>query len=578
MTFSRNSKRILSLLLALALLCALLGGCDIPQSETIIYSMDCENALVNGAKKQADCAPFVMDGVGYVPVEFTALSLGGSCTDNGGALLVSVGSKQFSVSETGEAAVIADGVLCYPVSLLCSALSLELTVCGGVFVIATAKANFSGDALRSYALRLGNAQGFTDKAAATQTASVKSCVEFFEDYTYEQMCMDIDELEAQYPQLITSFCIGASEEGRELKAFSFGRGAREIILVGSIHASEFVTTTVLMTIVDRYAAGYVNDDEYEGMSYRELLDGVKFIVVPMLNPDGVKIAQLGPEGSADPKRTYSMDLRSAGYYGWKANANGVDLNRNFPFMWWNANGVYIPSSKFYHGPSAGSESETQAMLALMKNTPYCMLGDFHIYGNVIYWDDDQWDGAPFKQTAQRLCAETGYADFGDEPLESFGGYLVNYSRNVYHRFSAVFELSDYWANPFSEYLFSLALDEVYGVPAVLADETLGKYDFDPALRVFVNGRNAVFTGERSNDGKTLTPDQLADIAAFCGGALSSDGSALERGGKSIPLALSDGLVPFRSDDDSGALDALEALGCECSLSDEGMTINISCWK
>ena len=103
-------------------------------------------------------------------------------------------------------------------------------------------------------------------------------------YTYEQMLEDIAQLEVKYPNLITSYSIGKSVEGRELRAFNFGRGKREVLLVSTMHACEHFCTNFLMYMADQYCIGYARNSEYQGVSYREILDNVKFIVVPMLNP------------------------------------------------------------------------------------------------------------------------------------------------------------------------------------------------------------------------------------------------------------------------------------------------------
>ena len=56
------------------------------------------------------------------------------------------------------------------------------------------------------------------------------------------------------------------------------------------------------------------------------------IIVPMLNPDGVEIAQHGARGCLHlAKRIY--DLCDGHFERWQANARGVDLNHNFDAGW-----------------------------------------------------------------------------------------------------------------------------------------------------------------------------------------------------------------------------------------------------
>ena len=75
------------------------------------------------------------------------------------------------------------------------------------------------------------------------------------------------------------------------------------------------------------------------------LEGKRLVVTPVVNADG-----------------YSIDCRN--------NAMGVDLNRNYPYMWgeYGTSGTpsFCPASGTYRGSSAGSEIETQANMELMS--------------------------------------------------------------------------------------------------------------------------------------------------------------------------------------------------------------------
>jgi len=88
--------------------------------------------------------------------------------------------------------------------------------------------------------------------------------------------------------------------------------------------------------------GVIHGDEQAGLAVVDLLrtmdlsPKVDLWLVPTMNPDG----QAG---------------------GTRQNANGVDLNRNFPIRW-SAN--QLPGNWEYGGPSAASEPEVQAMVRL----------------------------------------------------------------------------------------------------------------------------------------------------------------------------------------------------------------------
>jgi protein MpaA len=113
---------------------------------------------------------------------------------------------------------------------------------------------------------------------------------------------------------------GTSVLGVPLKVIRRGdpTGAR-VLVVGAIHGNEAAGTAII--------------DELLRVS---VPDGIELWLVPTLNPDGQSAGQRG-------------------------NANGVDLNRNFPEGWapLGVNGDWQ-----YGGPAAASEPETQAMVEL----------------------------------------------------------------------------------------------------------------------------------------------------------------------------------------------------------------------
>lgn len=134
--------------------------------------------------------------------------------------------------------------------------------------------------------------------------------------------------------------------------------------------------------------GGVHGDEPEGVRLaQELLAWLQtqesesssvlrpWILIPCLNPDG-----------------YSRNERT--------NANGVDLNRNFPCRDWS------PESKaprYHPGPSPGSESEVRALVKLIEDEKPQLIVHFHSWEPCVVYT-----GAPGKQAAEMLATGTGY--------------------------------------------------------------------------------------------------------------------------------------------------------------------------
>jgi protein MpaA len=89
------------------------------------------------------------------------------------------------------------------------------------------------------------------------------------------------------------------------------------------------------------------------------------------------------------------------------NANGVDLNRNFPYNW---GPIAEPGNWEYAGPSAASEPETQAMVAFIGELRPDILVWYHQDAYMIAPADGR-DGA----------VRARYAELTNLPMESVSG-------------------------------------------------------------------------------------------------------------------------------------------------------------
>ena len=120
---------------------------------------------------------------------------------------------------------------------------------------------------------------------------------------------------------IRSEVIGTSVQGRAIEAIERGTpGGRVVLAVGDIHGDEGAGEAVI-----------------NWLRTMPVPQGIDLWLVPTMNPDGQALGQ-------------------------RHNANGVDLNRNFPRKW---GPLGTPGYWQYAGPSAASEPETKAMVALL---------------------------------------------------------------------------------------------------------------------------------------------------------------------------------------------------------------------
>lgn len=230
------------------------------------------------------------------------------------------------------------------------------------------------------------------------------------EYGYEEMKSDLFALQAAYPDLLRVSSAGKSLDGRELYYADFGvqDAEKQIFISAGIHGREYLTPLLLMKMTEYYLVNYNTEDE-TGVAFADLAGDYRIRIIPMVNPDGIMISQQGlsavkSESLKEQIRlVYESDCskyESYRRYGsleeylkhWKANAAGVDLNRNFPIEYWGEmrTGVGQPSSQAYKGKSAGSEPETQAVISLVRelSNPVCVIS-IHSQGEILYWNCGQ---------------------------------------------------------------------------------------------------------------------------------------------------------------------------------------------
>ncbi|RGY99446.1 M14 family zinc carboxypeptidase [Clostridium sp. AM58-1XD] len=232
-------------------------------------------------------------------------------------------------------------------------------------------------------------------------------------YTYENMEQDLQQMKNMYEEM-TVDSLGETMDGRQIYHVLLGNPAsdRHVLITGSIHAREYMTTQLVMKQLD----GFLKDQE----AVNKYLGGIAVHVVPMINPDGVSISQFGLEAvRKDETRSYITDVimkkdGSAGtgnyFKRWKANAHGVDLNRNFDALWDQYVGSGHPSSDHYKGEAPGSEPEAAALIRLTETYPFVRTVSYHTQGGVIYWYFGQTGKLKddTEQFAKQVSAVTGY--------------------------------------------------------------------------------------------------------------------------------------------------------------------------
>ena len=241
-------------------------------------------------------------------------------------------------------------------------------------------------------------------------------------YTLAEIEADLDEMFQLYPNLITQkFSIGTSHEGRTIWAvkISDNPGINEdepkVGFDALVHAREPQSMATQMYFMWYLLENYGTDPE---ATY--LINNREIYCVPCFNPDGYEYnRQTDPNGGG----MWRKNRRNNG------GSYGVDLNRNFAYMWGydDLGSSPIPSSETYRGPSAFSEPETQAIRDLANLKSYKTHFNMHTYGGYIlypwgYIDAETPDSLTYREFAALLTSYSGYA-FGS------GGQLLGYNSN-----------------------------------------------------------------------------------------------------------------------------------------------------
>lgn len=152
----------------------------------------------------------------------------------------------------------------------------------------------------------------------------------------------------------TTFSIGTSVKGRPIVAYQFGSGSSMVLYIAAMEGNEQNSANLLQQWIP-------NIDANPGKipSYRTL------VVIPQINPDG-----------------YAADTR--------LNADGIDLNRNFPANNWQtqvteplANTVWTNDG----GPSPLSEPESQALANFYTAHRPRLTLTMHSHGGIVEAND-----------------------------------------------------------------------------------------------------------------------------------------------------------------------------------------------
>jgi carboxypeptidase T len=198
---------------------------------------------------------------------------------------------------------------------------------------------------------------------------------------------EMNELAAGHPGLVRKLDVGTSVQGRAITGLEIASnvnaeddGRPVYAIFGLHHAREWPSGEVAIEFAHDLATGYGLDPEVT-----ELLDDLRIIIVPVVNPDG--FVQSRGNDAADLNGTSDHLKRKNCEAATCAIADGVDLNRNYSAGWGgsddNLSGSSDAASDVYRGSEPFSEPESQAIHALSQRYQLTNVQSIHNYGAQI---------------------------------------------------------------------------------------------------------------------------------------------------------------------------------------------------
>jgi g-D-glutamyl-meso-diaminopimelate peptidase len=195
-----------------------------------------------------------------------------------------------------------------------------------------------------------------------------------EAYDFGKLEKDLHRLVEIYPFLKVNR-IGDSVLGKPLYEIEMGRGNRTIHFNASFHANEWITTPVLMRLLNEFIVSLVRGNPIRRIFTLPLYNRNRLSIVPMVNPDGVDLVLHGPPEEMK-EELIAMNKGSLDFSGWKANIRGVDLNNQYPAYWEiekKRKEPKSPAPRDYPGDEPLTEPEVMAMADLAQRKQFARL-------------------------------------------------------------------------------------------------------------------------------------------------------------------------------------------------------------
>lgn len=240
-------------------------------------------------------------------------------------------------------------------------------------------------------------------------------------YNYTALAADLNQLSEVYPFLQIN-TIGESVLGVPIQEIRLGRGTKKVHINASFHANEWITTPILMTLLNSYLLSLSNNSPIRGIATLPFYNSVDLSIVPMVNPDGVNLVLNGPP-EEERERLIQINNGSIDFTTWKANIRGVDLNNQYPAKWEIEKArkeAQSPAPRDYPGDAPLTEPEAIAMAELARRNSFDRMLAFHTQGEEFYWGYEGLEPSESATIAAEFERVSGYRSI--QYIDSYAGY------------------------------------------------------------------------------------------------------------------------------------------------------------
>jgi len=173
----------------------------------------------------------------------------------------------------------------------------------------------------------------------------------FRHHNYEEMTWLLKDYSRKYSKIAHLYDIGISVQNRKLWVMEISNnpgkhepGEPEFKYVANMHGDEAIGREMLLHLIKYLCKNY-------GVNPRvtNIIDTTRIHIMPSMNPDGYEMAA-----------TFSDEEWKSS----RSNANGIDLNRNFP-------------DQFFPSTNGAPQPETRAVMKWINSIPFVLSASLH---------------------------------------------------------------------------------------------------------------------------------------------------------------------------------------------------------